>query len=115
MHSWNVLSQLRLAFTRVAGSWSAARRDAELREELESHLAMATAENVRRGMTPDEARRSARVSSGGVTTAAESYREQRSIPSVERLGQDLRYGARMLRRSPSFAVVAIVAVGIAIG
>ena len=115
MSPHSVVARIRLVGARIAELFQKDRRDGELREELESHLEMATAENVRRGMPPDEARRHARIASGGMTTAAETYREQRSIPSVERLGQDLRYGARMLRRSPSFAVIAIVAVGIAIG
>lgn len=109
------VKHLRTVFLRLRGLVGGAREEAEIREELETHVAMQAAENVRRGLSPDDARRTALVAAGGLTLAAEAHREQRGLPFVERLVQDLRYGARMLRRGPLFAVVAIGAIALAVG
>ncbi len=74
---------IRTAFARIAGMFARRRADDELREELEAHLEMETAENIRRGMQPDQARRQALLASGGVTQAAEAVREQRGLPRPE--------------------------------
>ena len=104
---------IRALLARVAGIFTKDRVDADLREELEAHLEMATAENIRRGMSPDEARRQAILESGGVTQAAEAVRSQRGLPSVESIAADIKYAARTLRRSPAFT--AIVAITLALG
>ena len=89
--------------------------DEDLRLELESHLDMAIAENVRRGLHPDEARRQAKLASGGLTQAAERVRGQRGVPSVESIAADMRYAIRHFRRSPLSTITMILVLALGIG
>lgn len=106
---------IRSALARITGFFTGSRHDAELSEELESHLAMATAENIRRGMSPEEARRQALAASGGLTQAAEAVRDRRGLPWIDHLFADVRYAMRTLRRAPTFTTVAIITLGLGIG
>ncbi|HLJ79783.1 MAG TPA: ABC transporter permease, partial [Acidobacteriaceae bacterium] len=89
--------------------------DRELDAEMAAHLEMAIEENIRSGMTPEEARRQALVRFGGVQQAREEQRAARGLPFLDVLGQDVRYTLRTLRRDRAFAVVAVLILALGIG
>ena len=106
---------IRSALARIAGAFSGQSADDEMREEFEAHVEMETAENIRRGMGPDEARRQALVAAGGLTQAAEAVRDQRGLPWLESIGADLKYAVRSLRHSPAFTAIVVITLALGIG
>jgi len=106
---------VRMTIARLRGLFAGHRVDDDLREELESHLEMETAELMRRGLDPETARRQARLASGGLTQAAEAVREQRGLPWIDNAMADLRYGLRSLRRNRGFTAVVVITLALGIG
>ena len=109
------MTQIRALLARIAGIFTRQQVEADLAEELQSHLEMATAENIRRGMNPDEARRQAMLESGGLMVAAEAVREQRGLPWIESIAADIKYAIRALRHSPAFTTVVVLTLSLGIG
>ncbi len=106
--------QARELVERVLSLFRRRQLDDDLSEELAAHLHMAVEDNIRAGMSPQEARRRAMVRLGGIEPTKELHRDARGLPSLESVAQDVRYACRSLRRSIGFStvVVAILAFGI---
>ncbi len=100
---------------RLAALFRRRRLENDLDDEFRSHLEMSIDLNLRKGMTPADARREALRSFGGLEQTKELYREQRGLPMIETTLQDLRFGLRMLRRTPGFSILAILCLTLGIG
>ncbi len=109
------MRKLRAWLMRLWGSSNRDLHDREFAEEIETHLQMHIADNLRSGMEPEQARREAILKLGGVEMVQQAYREGSALPLGETLWHDLRYTFRQLRKNPGFAATAILVLTLGIG
>jgi hypothetical protein len=105
----------RVWLTRLAALFRRKQMEAELDEDIQAHLRLATEENVRRGMNAADAQAAARRSFGALETIKEEYRDQRGIPALESLAREVRFAGRSLLRGPGFTVVVMLTLAFGIG
>src|SRR5271165_1009058 len=91
------------------------RKDEDLAEEIESHLAHEQDQNAERGLSPQEARRHARLRFGNPRATRERVWRYRSFPLVEDAWRDLRFAVRSLARTPGFTAIALLVIAVGIG
>jgi predicted permease len=104
-----------LPWARLKGLMRRRESDAELQDEIATHLELAAAENLRRGMPPEEARRLAAVRFGSVTSAKEGAWEARGLPGLASCLRDARYAIRGMRSNPGFTLVTVATLALGIG
>jgi hypothetical protein len=106
------MKTLRRIVARLRGVFS---RDESIADEMAAHLEMATDEYIRRGLSPEAARRQAHLDAGSLAAAAEAYRDQRSVPALEVVRRDLGFALKGLLRNRRYGAGIIASLAIGIG
>ncbi len=109
------MNLLRRIQSRLTALFHKRKLDADMAEEMRSHIELRTQEHIEAGMNPEEARYAALRQFGRTESIQETCRDQRGVSGLENLLQDLRFGARQLRRNPGFTAVAVLTLAICLG
>jgi predicted permease len=109
------MKSIRRFFARLANLGTKRAHDERLKEEIEEHIALQTAENIRAGLSPVEARRQALLKFGGVEAIKQDYRAKRGLPFVENFVQDVRFALRSLQRTPGLTAFVVITLALGIG
>src|SRR4051812_34149744 len=95
--------------------WRSTHRHDEVERDIRDHIELAIEEKIAEGMSPDEARRQARLEFGNVAAAIEDTRAVWTAAWAGQFAQDLRYGLRLVHRQPAFSIVVILTLALGIG
>ena len=109
------MATLRQLAARLRAFFRGGDLDRDFAEEMSAHLDMATEENIRRGMAPDEARRQAALRLGGATSLQSQHRDARGFRFLDDLVQDLRFASRLMIKDRWLSAAAIAAIALGIG
>src|SRR5437762_2795539 len=112
---WPMFANLRALLSRMRNSLRNTSLDRDLEAEMASHLQFAIEDNLKSGMSQQEARRQAQLTFGGPQQAKENHRDSRGLPFLDSVLQDLRFAFRLFRKAPSFSVSAILTLALGIG
>jgi predicted permease len=109
------LTAAKVALSRTLDVVLRSRREARLREEIDLHLQLLTTEYIASGLSPDDAQMAARRAFGGVDHVEMAHRDQRGLPMLDAFRQDVAFAVRLLGRDRTFALTAMLVLGIGIG